>query len=37
MSSNVRLYQRLGYVETGREPVGVGSHLVHLSKPLAPA
>lgn len=35
MGSNLRLYQRLGYVETGREPAG-GGHVVHLSKPLTP-
>lgn len=35
MGSNLRLYQRLGYVETGREPAGAGN-IVHLSKPPTP-
>lgn len=30
---NLRLYRRLGYVETHREPLPAGYHLVHLSKP----
>jgi hypothetical protein len=29
--SNIRLYQRLGYHETGRT-LAVGYHLVHLAK-----
>jgi ribosomal protein S18 acetylase RimI-like enzyme len=33
---NIRLYQRLGYRETGRTPAG-GYHLVHLAKTRDPA
>ena len=33
MVENIALYQRLGYLETGREPVG-GSELVHMAKVL---
>jgi len=35
MASNVALYLKLGYVETGREPVSVGSR-VHLRKVIPP-
>jgi ribosomal protein S18 acetylase RimI-like enzyme len=31
--ANLRLYARLGYVETGRQRAPAGYHLVHLSKP----
>jgi ribosomal protein S18 acetylase RimI-like enzyme len=34
--ANLRLYQRLGYRETGRVPAG-GYHLVHLAKTRTPA
>lgn len=33
MEDNLRLYARLGYVETGREPT-MGSTLVHMAKDL---
>ena len=33
MVENIALYQRLGYEETGREPVG-GTELVHMAKRL---
>jgi GNAT superfamily N-acetyltransferase len=33
MQSNAALYQKLGYVETGRQAVAAG-HLIHLRKPL---
>ena len=33
MGENIALYQRLGYQETGREPVG-GTALVHMAKAL---
>lgn len=32
-AGNLRLYARLGYTETGREPLPAGYSLVHLSKP----
>ena len=34
MEDNLRLYERLGYAETGREPY-LGSTLVHMAKPIA--
>jgi GNAT superfamily N-acetyltransferase len=34
MTSNIDLYERLGYRQTGREPIG-GGDLVHLRKPVA--
>ncbi len=35
-AANLRLYARLGYVETGRTPTAAGHALVHLAKSLAP-
>ena len=34
--SNLRLYRRLGYAETGRERIAAHLTLVHLRKPLRP-
>jgi hypothetical protein len=35
--ANLRLYRRLGYRETGRQPTPGGYDLVHLSKPRRPS
>jgi len=32
---NIKLYARLGYVETGRQPTGADYSLVHMRKPRA--
>lgn len=36
-TANLRLYRRLGYVETGRRPTPAGYHLVDLAKPRQPS
>ena len=32
---NIQLYEQIGYAETGREPMGNGSTVVYMAKPLA--
>jgi len=36
-AGNLRLYARVGYTETGRQPTAAGYSLVHLSKQRSPS